>query len=246
MTKGWRFQQRDLRDGAFVRKPHRKPEVADRLALWWSTSRKIDGLWVGTTKSSDPEPILRRVEDALRLIKHHDLLHYSRVINNLDRIWVNLIPNAVAHYQRSLKACVIDERFVLLEATTLEGIASCIVHEATHAKLEGWGISYDDEKGRPRIESICIRRELNFIAKLPHCEPLREEIARTLEWCFGDHHDDYFSDVGFRQRDIQGNVEALRYLGAPDWLIRLVLKVRAGISWVLRLAQRFAEPPRQA
>jgi hypothetical protein len=81
-------------------------------------------------------------------------------------------------------------RFVLLETTTLEEIASTIVHEATHARLERWGISYD-EKQRSRVEAICLRRELNVAASLPHSEPLREQIARTLEWCASDH--DYFS-----------------------------------------------------
>jgi hypothetical protein len=215
--------QRGLRGAAVARKPCRKPAAVDRLSLWFSTSRNIDGLWVGTTESQ-PLPVLRRVEDALRLIKHHDPLHYSRVIRNLERIWVHLLPAARACYDRSMKACILDERFVLTETTTLELIASTIVHEATHAKLERWGISYD-EKDRSRIEAICLRRELNFMAKLPHGEPLREEIACTLEWCAGEH--DYFSDVSFQQRDDQGQVETLRYLGTPDWLIRFHIE-RAG------------------
>jgi hypothetical protein len=90
----------------------------------------------------------------------------------------------------------------------------------------------------------CLRRELNFIAKLPHSEPLRGEKARTLEWCVGDH--DYFSDVSFQQREEQGQIETLRYLGTPDWIIRAVFRARAVISVVHRLVQRFARPPRQA
>jgi hypothetical protein len=252
MVKGWRLQhletQRNARGVAFARKPDRKPAAVDRLNFWLSTSRKVDGLWLGTTESK-PQPGLRRVEDALRLIKHHDWLHYSRVLHNLEQIWVHLLPNALACYDGSKKACVLDERFVLLETTTLDRVASAIVHEATHAKLEGWGISYDNEKKRSRIEAICLRRELNFIAKLPHSEPLREEIARTLEWCVTDH--DYFSDVSFQQRYDHGNVETLRYLATPDWLIRFLLirfvpKVRAVVSRMRRLVQRFAGPPRQA
>jgi hypothetical protein len=127
----------------------------------------------------------------------------------------------------SLNACKLDERFVLLETTTLEHIASCIVHEATHARLERWGISYDDEKTRSRIEAICLRRELNFVGKLPQAEPLREEIARKLEWYIGDH--DYFSNINRWQRWEQGNVETLRHLGTPDWVISVVLKIRAVI-----------------
>ncbi|MGH6822017.1 MAG: hypothetical protein ACRECP_02940 [Methylocella sp.] len=225
---------------SFARELDRKLAVVHRLALWLSTSRKVDGLWIGSWESK-PQPGLRRVEDALRLIKQHDSLHYSHVIHNLERIWLHLVPNALKHYDRSLNACVLDERFVLLETTTLERIASTIVHEATHARLARWGISYGDEKTRPRIEAICLRRELNIIAKLPNCKPLREQIARTLEWCDSNHN--YFSDVSFQRRNDQGYVEALRYLGTPDWLIRLVLNVRAVIFRVHRFVHRFAGRP---
>ena len=250
MTKDLRLQhlekQRNLRGVAFTRKLDRGLPVLDRLAFWLSTSRKVDGLWIGTTESKS-QAGLRRVEDALRLIKHHDSLHYSRILHNLERIWVHLLPNALACYDDSKKACVLDERFVLLETTTLERIASTIVHEATHARLDRWGTSYNDEKERSRIEAICLRRELNFIAKLPHSEQLQDEFARTLEWVVSQH--DYFSDLSFQQRDDQGNAETPRYLGTPDWLIRFIFglapKVRAATSKVRRLVQRFAGPPRQ-
>ena len=205
-----------------MKKPDRKPTLVDRLALWLSTGRKVDGLWIGTWES-EPQPGLGRIEDALRLIKDHHPLHYSRIIHNLDRIWMRLIPSAEAHYDRSLNACVLDERFVLLEATTLERVASTIVHEATHARLERWGISYENEKKRPRVEAICLRRESNFLTKLPHSEPLQEEIASTLEWCAGDHG--YFSDESFQQREDQGQIETLRYLGAPAWLISFLIRI---------------------
>jgi hypothetical protein len=171
---------------------------------------------VGTIETK-PCPALRRVEEALQLIKHSDNLHYSRVIHSLDRIWVNLLPYALAHYASALNACVIDERFVLLETTTLERLASTIVHEATHARLDRWGIRYI-EKARSRIEAICLRRELNFLTKLPNSEPLQEEIAHTLEWYATNQ--DYLSNVNFRARDDRGQVEVLRHLGAPRWFVR--------------------------
>ena len=161
-----------------------------------------------------------------------------------NRGGVDLIPNGLASYVPSLNACKLDERFVLLETTTLQKIASFIVHEATHARLKWWGISYDDEKVRSRIEGICLRRELNFAGKLPQAELLREEIARKLEWYMGDH--DYFSNINSWQRWEQGNVETLRHLEAPDRFIRFFLRVLAVISVVRRLAQRFAGRPRQA
>jgi hypothetical protein len=206
-----------------VRRPDRKPSRVDRLDLWLSKGRTIDGLWVGTTES-EPHPALHRVEDALRLIKHHDPLSYSRVTSNLDRIWVNLIPYALAHYSRSLNACVLDERFVLQETTTLERLASAIVHETTHARLDGWGIDYE-EKMRARIEAICIRRELNFLKRFPSTALLQEEKTYKLEWYATNQ--EYLSDTNFRVRDDQGHAELLRHLGAPGWFVRFAM-------WLLR------------
>jgi hypothetical protein len=172
----------------------------------------------------EPYQGLRRVEDALQLIKRHDPLNYLRVTRNLDRIWVHLIPSAEAHYERTLNACILDERYLLKEEMTLDRIASTIVHEAAHARLERWGIIYE-EGSRYRIEAICLRRELNYLTKLPDSGPLREEIVRTLEWCTTDR--DHLSDASFRDRDDQGQVEKLRYLGAPDWVVRCAM-------WLIR------------
>src|SRR5277367_1636964 len=89
--------------------------------------------------------------------------------------------------------------------------------------MQGWsdGASATMRR-RARIEAMCLRRELNFIANLPDSEPLREQKARTLEWCVCDH--DYFSDANFQQRNQQGSAETLRYLGTPDWLIRFIFR----------------------
>ncbi|MDH2353930.1 hypothetical protein QCM80_25195, partial [Bradyrhizobium sp. SSUT112] len=166
----------------------------------------------------------------------------SRVIHNLERVWVRLLPTARACYDRSLKACVLDERYILPETTTLERIACTIIHEATHARLERWGINYGEKK-RSRIEAVCLRRELHFIAKLPRGEQLWDERALTLEWCISDH--DHFSDGSFQQRNLQGAVETLRYLDVPDWLIRFLVKVRAVVSGVHQLVHRVAGRPRR-
>lgn len=188
-----------------------------------SKSHLIDRLWIGTTESK-PYPALRRVEEALQLIKRHDTLNYSRITRNLDRIWVHLLPSAQAHYDRSLNACTLDERYVLNETMTLERIASTIVHEATHARLESWGIIYE-EKSRYRIEAICLRREHNFLTKLPDSGLMQEEIERTLEWCGSDRT--YLSDASFRDRKDQGEIDTLRYLKAPDWFVQFAM-------WLIR------------
>jgi hypothetical protein len=221
-----------------VRKPDRKPALVDRIGLWLSTGREIDGLWVGTTESK-PHPALCRVEEALQLIKCHDSLNYSRVTRYLDRIWLNLIPSARAHYDPSLNACIIDERYLLPETMPIAKIASTIVHEATHARLDKFGVSYVEER-RARIEAICLRRELNFLAKLPDSTPLRDEVVSTLDWFAADN--DYLSDENFRERKYEGGVETLRYLGdagVPGWFVRFAI-------WLVRRQQLRLRHPRNA
>ena len=181
-----------------------------------SRSSKVDGLWIGTMES-EAQVGLRRLEEALLLIKRHDGLNYSRVIRNLSRIWVNLVPSSLAHYDRALNACVFDERFIRNEATTTEDIASTIIHEATHARLESLGVTYDEAK-RPRIEAICLRRELGFARKLPDGNSFRQQIVDRLAWLAGDH--DFYSDTNFQQRRQEGELETLRYLNAPSWIVR--------------------------
>src|SRR5262249_29047807 len=159
---------------------------------------------------------LTRVESALALIRQHSPLDYARIMRELERIWVHLALYGVGEYRHSLKACVLDERFVADRATTREQIASTIVHEATHARLERYGITYKEEL-RTRIEAICFRRELAFAVRLPDSAGLRQELAQRLEWY--QANPDQFSDAQFRAHRQAGEIEVLRYLGTPDWLI---------------------------
>jgi hypothetical protein len=46
---------------------------------------------------------------------------------------------------------------------------------------------------------------------------------RTLEWCAANP--DQLSDAKFRERDDRGQPETLRYLGTPDWLISLLMRI---------------------
>jgi hypothetical protein len=190
----------------------------ESFELWYSTGRDIDGVWVGTFEDKAG---LRRVEDALQLMKQQSPLHYSRVTSNLDRIWLRLVPSSRANYSPRLNACELDERFVAQADTTPELIASVIVHEATHARLERWGIAYDEAK-RHRIEAICLRRELNFVSRLSGCEALQEELRQSLDYY--RNAPEYFSDKNFQQRFDDGSLETLRHLGVPNWIVAFITK----------------------
>lgn len=158
-----------------------------------------------------------RVEGALLLIKQHSPLDYARITRELERVWVRLLPHSLGEYMHSLRACILDERYVAGPATTVEQIASTIVHEATHARLERCGIEYEEQR-RARIEAICFRRELAFAARLPDSAELQEGIARCLEWY--QANPEQFSDAHFQEAHAAGAVEALRYLGSPEWFVK--------------------------
>jgi uncharacterized protein YjaZ len=133
---------------------------------------------------------------------------------------------------------ILDERYVADPATTVEEIASTIVHEATHARLERYGIEYEEQR-RARIEAICFRRERAFAARFTDGAELQERIARYLEWY--QANPEQFSDTRFQENRMAGGIDALRYLGTPDWLIRAVsmaLPIISGVRRLFRFEQR--------
>jgi hypothetical protein len=203
---------------------------ATKAMLWASVSKQIDGLWVGCFDKDLSVPVFRRVDEGLELIKQYDPIRYRRLVGDLDRIWITLLPGPLGHYQRELKLCAIDERYVLAEDTTPDLVASVIVHEATHARLERCGIGYD-EPLQSRVEAVCFRRELAFANKLPNGLGLRRRATRYLDY----YTSEKFTLSARLHRHDKGSAEALRYLGTPEVLIRAAFAIRALASRMKRL-----------
>ena len=111
-----------------------RPRLSDRIMLRFSRSRYLDGLWIGTWET-EAEPILQRIEQALQLIKRNDRIRYDRLLRDLQRVWVLLLPSSAASFEYRIYTCEIDTRYCLSETTTPELLAAAIVHEATHARL---------------------------------------------------------------------------------------------------------------
>lgn len=199
-----------------------------RCLLRLSTSKQIDGMWIGALGFGQSEIILRRVEEALALIRTFDPVRYNRIVSDLDRVWVRPVPIYLGHFNASLNACEIDIDFVLDKASSPEQIAAIIVHEATHARLDSFGY---EEKLRPRIEAVCLGREIAFAAKLPNGAHVRESAESTLAACGTEN---YWSNAAFENRDVQ----AARDLGIPDWFIRTLVSIREFKSRVKRVIQR--------
>jgi hypothetical protein len=218
----------------------KRPRFVDRLELRFSGGRLVDGLWVGVS-GFEREPILRRVEKALRLIQTYDQLRYNRLRRDLERVWIRDIPGAIGSYNKWLRACTLDRDFVVAEGSSPELIASTIVHEATHARLDLCGIDYKEEL-RSRIEAVCFRREIAFAKKLPDGEHVRAQAARSLEF-YADPK--VWTNVAMAEHNAKAVVEKLRQLGVPEWVLRSILflrdqrlRVRSFTQRVMRFAAR--------
>jgi hypothetical protein len=193
----------------------------DRFMLWMSIrNKRVDGLWVGVwDETVDTELVWGRVEGALSLIKTYDRVRYGRLIRDVERVWVCLIPSGgVAAYNGSIRTCQLDTRFVLSETSTPEVVASAIVHEATHARLRRCGIGYE-EGVRARVEAVCFRREIAFTAKLPNGQEARDLAERYLEFYAADEH---WTDAAVSERYVEDGMSTMRYIGIPEWLVWLL------------------------
>jgi hypothetical protein len=205
----------------------------ERFMLRRSRGEVVDGLWLGAF-GDKPEPILCRLREALQLIKISDPRRYSRLIRDLKRIWVPGRLKSRGLFNYRLEACELDEEFVLAE--TPELTASVIVHEATHARLLGCGIGYEEEI-RPRVEAICVRRELAFATKLPNGQRAREWAMQKLTWCNAEN----LSDTARDKRHDDWHLVELRRLGMPNWAIWVIfafVRIVRLMCWTGRSAER--------
>lgn len=203
--------------------------IVYRLAHWGfvrlSGKRTVDGLLIVSDKGTE------KIIEALRLIRDFDPARYGRLLRDVRQILVTTLPASAAQWVDSLQACELDERYIIREGTTLELVASLIVHEATHARLMRCGIGYE-ETLRDRVERVCLRREMAFAARLPTGTGRSQQAEATLE-AMPD-----LSDKAMSERYLNGLRDALLYLDMPTWLADLTVSYQ---RW--RHRRRFARQP---
>jgi hypothetical protein len=194
----------------------------DWLFIRFSRSTRFDGLWVGVFNGDHDKEILRRVSDALQLIKTYDPYRYRRVLKEIGYLWVSLLPGAAAVFEIRLRRCVMDPPIVL--SYSPERLASVIVHEATHGRLIRHNIGYPQELRR-RVERVCMRQELAFAQKIPDGEALRPGIEHRLTLA-----PDFWTDEASKDRRREGLFAAAHHAGMPEWLVEALLSFRKKIA----------------
>jgi hypothetical protein len=189
-----------------------------RLITWLSPKHASHGLavWAPVVRAEERPLIYKRLDEALDLLKASAPGRYARVRHSLKGILIFGTDSTNASYIPGTGVCQLRERFMLAPDTTAAAVACTVVHEATHGRLFHLGIPYD-EPLRYRVEMVCIKASLLTAQRLPGAEVQVERCRRQLtidpEW---------FSSESFTQRA----AGEMRKLGAPEWLIRHLVRVR--------------------
>ena len=161
--------------------PHPRPTWIDRFLLWvavWDLHRGVR-ISVGSGRDTVRDAALTKLHLALDLLALHAPAQLDRIRAHMHGVFVGPIGGALATWRQGLRACIVEEGYVLDPATTPEDLASTLIHELTHARLSARGFGYE-EPLRARVERICFLAERNWSSRLPP-SPARTELEERVE-----------------------------------------------------------------
>jgi hypothetical protein len=109
--------------------------------------------------------VLQRLDEALRLIARYQPWRLKHLQRDLDEIRVVRFPCRGAWIPDE-GACVTELTFLNRRDITAAPVASSIIHEGIHARVDRMGVSRY-ARDRAREERLCRRAELEFGLSLP-------------------------------------------------------------------------------
>lgn len=187
--------------------------LSARVMLQLANRQEAEGLViVDLTAGQHASELFDTVEKALRCIRNTDPVRFHRMRRDVSRIAVMESPGSAGEYWREYKAVALEIEHLRQER--LGGICMTIVHEATHARIQHWGVRVGIDPAR--VERACVKQEIAFAQKLPGSELLIHGAMMKLKTEWWLHTSDS------RHFDLR-----LERAGAPQWL-RLILR------WVYR------------
>jgi hypothetical protein len=130
---------------------------------------------VTTTQDAVEEIVLAKVFAALDILYDTIPAQLERIPRMMHGLTIAKLRDAIGVWRSDLGVCLLDETYVVNVDTTPQDVASTIVHELTHARLERAGFRYN-VMARARCERVCFLAERNFVLLLPPSEE-RERLA---------------------------------------------------------------------
>jgi len=202
----------------------------DRLArsLYGSVSRTrtLRGVTVdvvNTRPDIDTEHIFARLDDALGIIERHQPWYFRHLVRDFSRIAVRRYPCRGAYFPDE-RTCLVELTFSVNPEFSTSQIASTIVHEAMHARLDRRGVAFTREIAA-RHERFCRRAEVELGMSVPDGEPIVERALASLAASDEDVAPVIDWNVASR-RVAQADLDALN---APHWLKKTLAR-RAGLD----------------
>ena len=137
--------------------------------------------------------VLERLDEALGLIEQYQPWRLRHLRRDVDAIHVVRFPCRGAWIAEQ-GACVTELTFLARRDITAGPVASSIIHEGMHARVDRMGVSRS-HRDRAREERLCRRAELEFGESLPpelgapviqraldSLALADQEVAPTIDW----------------------------------------------------------------
>ena len=157
-----------------------------------------------------------KIDQALNLISKFDSRSYFRIQRDIEKMWVSATgPDYAAEWIDELKMCIFNRDHICRADISANEVASTIIHEATHARLNRFKIGYEEEK-RIRIEKICFKSQIAFAKRLPNGEQLIKNAELNLKL-----PETFWTNSEFQQR----NLKALAEIGKKFWPARALYPI---------------------
>jgi hypothetical protein len=109
--------------------------------------------------------VLQRLDDALALIERYQPWRLTHLRRDVDRFWIVRYPCRGAFFPDT-RTCMTELTFLARTDITAAPVASSIVHEGMHARVNAMGVSPRD-RDTAHEERICRSAELAFGQALP-------------------------------------------------------------------------------
>ena len=168
--------------------PKHVKNLLGRAGLWLlrqSDATVVDGIRIVDMRNRG-DAFQHTIEQALRLIREHDMRRHRRVTRHISWIVNHVTPGKAIEYNHGIGLCTVE--FFEVPDLSLDVLAAAyacfIVHEATHAVIAARGIAYTVQQ-RARIERLCTVEHNRFATRLAAVDVTRYPME-LLRWDFDE------------------------------------------------------------
>jgi hypothetical protein len=150
-----------------------------RIALW--QNHHGVRVWVMSSSEAVRQVAQQKVFAGLDILAETSPKQWERIPILMLGVTVRPLSNRVAEWNAMFAVCQLDEHYVADSSATPVAIATIIIHELTHARLDRARIPVTGTN-RGRIERICRLAERNFLLRLPLSGERTRLLATNARW----------------------------------------------------------------